>query len=857
MTMAMTSRTAHQKLKLPTLPAAVLELLKATRDESKSMAYLADLASHDPALAAQILRLANSPLMNPSKQVRSLSHAAIILGVSTIRNLAVTISICQAFSQLELPENFSLKDFWQHSITCAVISRIIARQIDFPAPEEAFLAGLLHDLGQLFLILAKPTDAHKIVQDPDTGQTIISSEQRIWGTDHAQEGARILSMWHIAPSIVDAVRFHHRPEEEIAEASDLVKIVYSANLFSHYFAGRCRCRLDGLTERIKRFWNWQPPDISSFREEIGGEMEEISTSLGISIEWHGASESPKVDLKDQRLKEEAHRVSTELALLTGTLEALLEAKSVDRLLEILFGAITLLSDFDRAMLFLYRKEALVCVAARGTADDSYAKGFKIKGIEGSIWQKALSSNRPLLSETWFQEHRKRIIDEQMENLLEGPFMVIPMAAYGNPAGILVAGIKGLDEQATEESCSLLRLLCSETAVLLKGLTYRQWWEKEHVINENIVRYSPAGIVLAAKSGETMFMNPSALSLLGLSQEEAFGLDLFSHLGIEAEKKEAVSRLIPGQSLDLGRVEKRLTNDQVRWLSVRISCVEIMGFERYIVLLNDETSTQMLEMERQQRQKLLEIELEKKRLELEKAQQRMLQAEKSGIATSMAKKIVHEASNPLNVIKNFLKILKLESETGKIKPETIDTITKEIDRVSRIIREFTDLSRTDLPAPEKGSMLKQVLDDLLPILEPVARDRKIKIELDIAEDLPGIALDQDRLKQLLINMIKNSMEALEEAGGGLIKINAREAEGGRVLIEIADTGPGVPDRLKSRIFDPFVTTKGEGSSGIGLSVCMGIVSAAGGEIRLEDKESFGAVFQIVLPAWAEGDLKGGR
>jgi len=866
--MAKTSQTARKELKLPTLPAAVLELLKATRDESKSMAHLAQLAGHDPALAAQILRLANSPLLSGSKPVKSLSHAAIILGISTIRNLAVTISICQTFSRLKLPDSFSLKDFWQHSLTCAVISRIIARQVGYPAPEEAFLAGLLHDIGQLFLILTRPEAADKIVQDPKTGQTIISSEQREWGTDHAAEGARILSGWHIAPSIVDVVRFHHRGVEELKEASDLLKIVYTANLFSHYFAGQCRCKLDDLLTMTAEYWSWQPHDISSFREEIGGEIEEIGNSLGITIEWHGAVKQPKVDLQGWPKKEELSKASSDLAAITGTIEAMLEARSVDQLLEILFGAVTLLTDFESAILLLLRKERLSAVAARGTKDDAYAKEFKVPELKASIWDEAFRRSEPVSSDKWFEAHPKRIIDEQMETLLGGAFLVVPMVAQGGPVGALALGISGMESQAAEGYASVLRLLCSEAAVLFKGIRYRQWWEKEHIINENIVKYSPSGIVLTNKEAESLFMNPSALHLLGLSAQEAFGLDLFSLLAIPKKAKQAIDRLVPGRSLDLGRIElgraEKGTHEMgQRWIGIRVSCVEILGFERLIFILNDETASVLLERERRQREKLLEIELEKRSIELEKAQLKLIQAEKSGIARNMAKKVVHEASNPLNVIKNFLNILKLQKEAGKIEADTIDTISREIDRVSRIIRQLTDLSRSDqIESGGRAADVREVLGQLLPIMEPVARQKGIRIETDIAPDLPPAAISPDKLKQLLMNLMKNAIEALsaspaEEGQEGLVSIRASKTDSGSIFIEVADNGPGIPEELRDRIFDPFVTTKKDESSGLGLSICLGIVEAAGGEIKLDEREGFGAVFRILLPISEKSSPEGGK
>jgi signal transduction histidine kinase len=271
----------------------------------------------------------------------------------------------------------------------------------------------------------------------------------------------------------------------------------------------------------------------------------------------------------------------------------------------------------------------------------------------------------------------------------------------------------------------------------------------------------------------------------------------------------------------------------------------------------------LEKERQQREKLLEIELEKRSVELEKAQLKLIQAEKSGLARNMAKKVVHEASNPLNVIKNFLNILKLQKEAGKIETDTIDTISREIDRVSRIIRQLTDLSRSDqIESGGRAADVREVLGQLLPIMEPVARQKGIRIETDIAPDLPSAAISPDKLKQLLMNLMKNAIEALsaspaEEDREGLVSIRASKTDSGKIFIEVADNGPGIPEELRDRIFDPFVTTKEEENSGLGLAICLGIVEAAGGEIKLDEREGFGAVFRILLPSSEKSSPEGGK
>jgi signal transduction histidine kinase len=175
---------------------------------------------------------------------------------------------------------------------------------------------------------------------------------------------------------------------------------------------------------------------------------------------------------------------------------------------------------------------------------------------------------------------------------------------------------------------------------------------------------------------------------------------------------------------------------------------------------------------------------------------------------------------------------------------IRRMRKETERIHRILRDLLDFARPARASEEStpGSVeiaVHETTTLLLP--QPVAR--RVEIELDVFPDLPGVVLRQEQLVQVFLNLLLNAAQACQD--GGKIRVGARR-EGEHVVVVVEDDGPGVATELGERIFEPFVSSKevGEGS-GLGLSVCRGLVEAAGGSIRLESPGR-GACFVLTLP-----------
>src|SRR5438128_1583918 len=225
-------------------------------------------------------------------------------------------------------------------------------------------------------------------------------------------------------------------------------------------------------------------------------------------------------------------------------------------------------------------------------------------------------------------------------------------------------------------------------------------------------------------------------------------------------------------------------------------------------------------------------------------ERLMQSEKVAAMGSLLAGVAHELNNPLTVLSGQAQLLEGTADAGLAR--RAGQIRRAADRCVRIVRNFLSLARQHPPERMETS-LTQVARGALELLAYELRTDDVELVLELPDNLPVLWADPHQLHQVLVNIIANAHHAMRrQPGPKRITIRARHA-GGRVRVEIADTGRGIPPEILSRIFEPFFTTKpaGEGT-GLGLSLCRSIVEEHGGTITVESVPGQGATFVIELP-----------
>jgi HD-like signal output (HDOD) protein len=215
---------------LATLPEVTARIVSTVEDPKSSPAQLHKIVSHDPALVTRILKVVNSAFYGLPGQIASVERAIVLLGLNAIKNIAVAASLGQLFRGVKLCEGYTAKDLWTHCIAVGVTAREIAKQMKLPLGDEAFLAGMIHDIGLLVQLQTSPEKLAHVCERAKTGQVHFAElEREIMGMDHQQLGAALCEHWKFPRSCQLVAGYHHRPQALANENRLLVTLVAVAD----------------------------------------------------------------------------------------------------------------------------------------------------------------------------------------------------------------------------------------------------------------------------------------------------------------------------------------------------------------------------------------------------------------------------------------------------------------------------------------------------------------------------------------------------------------------------------------------------------------------------------------------------
>lgn len=240
-------------------------------------------------------------------------------------------------------------------------------------------------------------------------------------------------------------------------------------------------------------------------------------------------------------------------------------------------------------------------------------------------------------------------------------------------------------------------------------------------------------------------------------------------------------------------------------------------------------------------RVLSHEVAEKTEELGRSHERLLRSERFAAVGQAAAYVSHEIKNPLMVIGGFAQQLKRNPEIPPAAQTKLEIISGEVKRLENFLGELRDFTRP-APAAKQEADLNDLVSQVVTMMTDAAQDMGIQLVTRLAADLPPLSFDTNQLKQVLINLIKNAMEAME--GGGTITVTT-EARPDQVLLGVHDTGKGIPADVLPNIFNPFFTTKKTGT-GLGLAVTNKIIEDHQGSISVTSSAEQGTTFTVALP-----------
>lgn len=842
---------------LPTLPGVAVSIMRIALQHDRPGEHLLRSMELDQSLAVRILRAANGSSYGREGTITSLDAAAQIMGTRPLRSIVLSCSVMDVFEDRTAPYGLDPTGLWLHSVSTAVYAQTLSRPLASVDPKEAFLAGLLHDIGKILLCIGLEEDYPGVVSAAHKqGIDLHQAEFDSLGYDHAQVGAWLLEHWNIPRLYQEVVLNHHRPLEEAFDQERhylLSCIVAAAHSFSYRHSigsgGDPRKaplppdfleRLPLPREHIEQTTKEAPLLVKKLTKQI--DLKPVPLATYYSYLKHANRELGQINQDRESSHYALLQKEKELRGINTVGLALLGCTTTESAVKAIAGGLVTSFAFSRTLCTVYHHDHWEYRAEALRDGQEWVCHTSLK--KRSRMEEAIPE--PEGDQPWL--HVDLIGKRGPLGYLKvrpGPHSDVPMGKIG----LLLASYAKLASEALERIQAYQRIQdLSEDLVRALGRLER---EKESVETEKreketILAGLPIGLVLLSKEGLVEFSNPEAQRLLDLD-------------GASGAPKE-IQRLFPDPEL-ASTVQSCVRAGQAstpREYSIPgADPLSMRTFRWFLVPLTKEarSATELLFV-------LQDVTQEKE------LQRRTVESERMASIGELAAATAHNLRSPLGAAKGILELLLEQVSSGALRvqwagrggeadaagmlKDQLETVVRGVTKCFSVIDDLIDYSRIKGRAAET-LRLHELLEGTEALIGDLLRDRGIRIEKDLESDqVFGRKAD---LIQVFLSLYSNAYKAMPQ--GGVLTVKSRPyatRRGERPYTEIlvSDTGHGIPPESLPRIFDPsFTTSQGAEGTGVGLSLARRILEDHQGRIDVESAVGGGTTFILRIPSAPEG------
>ena len=422
--------------KLPSIPQVLLKLIEKCHQVDVSFTELADIIQMDAALTAKVISTASASANARLKEARDFNRLLAELGLSTIRTIAITSTVHLFFSQHDTQSNRIQQQCWHHALTTAHIARSLAQLTNYPSEDEAYNAGLLHNIGQLLLLRKSPGIYFKIISETDTDVT--AKEQQQFGINSIEAGVRLTSEWQLDSFLQDALRYQQEPTKSILDTPRLVRLINFA-----YKLSRRTQPLEQLAHDGKRLFGLNRPQLDELLSQVDNEIQQRGEQLGIALTATTSESEVEAALQDEQVNLELARQVRNIALLDSVRQHLGAGRDLESTLQIIQQDLNILFGLSHCLCFLYNPEENQLTVAGGHFDTHDRQSeFLIPVEQGrSLLAETLLQKQPCFSLIPSTQESLAVVDQQLIRLLEGEgILCLPLITEQQTIGVLVTGI---------------------------------------------------------------------------------------------------------------------------------------------------------------------------------------------------------------------------------------------------------------------------------------------------------------------------------------------------------------------------------------------------------------------------------
>ncbi|MCL2790630.1 MAG: HDOD domain-containing protein [Desulfobulbus sp.] len=531
------------------MPQILVQLIDQCYKAEIDLQAIVHIIDKDAAITAKLLQLVNSVFIGVRHPITNLEQAVVYLGGDIIRNLVISLSVQQIFRRVESNGLLSTDRFWHHSLLNALLAQNIAVATGYPDSSEAYLTGLLHDIGKLLLWIAFPGKYAPLLLKGvrcHSGRLAFLEEEKL-RINHCSAGAWLCEQWRLPPLLADAVRYHHHPLNEVEQALPLVRIAYLADLLSHSDASDQDC-----LEVAERLFGLSGEHLAALHDGVEERIEKLADQFGIHIP-RSAKSSHDQDPESQEIHRETsagliNRVR-EITQISGLLDNLIRAETTAQVVVAV----------EQGMRILFNEEAcLIMVLDRNSGElrgvhspdnrlnrTMESLAFSPQRYAHSLPGRAVQMGQLLHSFGDKDEggSTPNLLDSQLLHLLGTEGMVaLPMIYQQETLGLLLIGLTREAFQHFNGQWTSLQLVANHAAICM----YMEWMRTTQM--ERIAAERMQAATMAARKIAHEINNPLAtlrnyLHILG--KKSAHGEPIGDELAILDNELERLGRITAG------------------------------------------------------------------------------------------------------------------------------------------------------------------------------------------------------------------------------------------------------------------------------------------------------------------------
>jgi len=797
---------------LPVLPELADEVIRMALDDTVPMNRMADLIEKDQSMTARILSVANSSFYKRTREVHTVKDAVVVIGADAVRTLALGLCILNAFPKQDgSPLDF--KEFWRHSISCAVYAEAIMKMVSAELAAKAFCAGLLHDIGKLVLDLTNHEEYARVMEQARDGmKPLLEIEKEVLGTTHADAGRDMISHWKLPRLYEETVWCHHAPIQVIDEDQYRISgIVHIANTLTHMtgMGSSGNAFPQKLTGALLSKFNLSSDMLDALMEKVPKQIDTICQEIGIGKSVEGLFSL--INRASMRLSEISLKLQDQGA------QTSLTARRANILLMVL-------RELNNA--------SKVSDALARASEVMFGTGL-IRGFLGGL--KYGDENLVFEQREKTSARFIKVGDAEVKNMvMSGGYS----AGMSLPSGVFayldLNDLEIGDDQEFVSSligavASSLRRIHAENALSQERTYLRQALktvseEKQKVedlihMNRELMDASTFGLCLLDETGRVRIENEMSRrirTLLGLADQDVLSALENIPGSVPSDLRYALA----------GRIAK-----QVVWAhdekSFRIAVRPIK--------VNSWTLLSLWEITQ---------ELDEQRKTLAYA--------KMSVVGSLAASMAHNMKSPLGAIHGFASILRDDLKQDRIRvlrndtddqdfPDMIGNIITGSENLLKIVNQLLVFSRK-WESQEGEIGLEAFIEGIFHLVGTQANSAGVKLIKEV--EPTRVRMKSDAIEQVIINLLMNAVNASSK--GSEILVNASRREDG-IEFSVIDHGIGMDEEQVKKIFEPLYTAWPlKTGMGLGLSLAKEIVESLGGKISVASKLAQGSTFTVWIP-----------